>query len=141
MIYTRGGQTFWITGQISRKNSVADSKKINETKFMLLFAKKEANFTCLLTKSCPETQKCLNKVFYKGRKKSLAGLTLATSALYVSNTIKFYLFNSTLLQGLGVRVFLINKRPHSLFLAVKGIKYKQNLSPQTNVQDLNFLLS
>ncbi len=37
---SRGGQTFWIAGQISRKNIVSGSKKINEAKFMLVLSKK-----------------------------------------------------------------------------------------------------
>jgi hypothetical protein len=40
MVYSRGGQTFWIAGQISRKNIVGGRKKINETKIILVLAKK-----------------------------------------------------------------------------------------------------
>jgi hypothetical protein len=38
--YNRGGQTFWIAGQISRKNSVAGRKKFMKQKLCLFLPKR-----------------------------------------------------------------------------------------------------
>jgi hypothetical protein len=55
IVYTGGGITFWIAGQISRKNGVAGRKEINETKFMLVLPKKRLTLHVYLQNYIPKT--------------------------------------------------------------------------------------